>query len=109
MSVDEPPAATVVGFACSITSGAWEVTVTVADCEAEPPGPVQTIPNSVLLVSVLLVQLPLTGTGPCQPPFPEHCVASAVVQVSVVVPEPVMVVGDAARLITGACALVTTT
>jgi len=39
--VEEPPDLTVLGLACSVTSGAEAVTVTVVDCDAEPPGPVQ--------------------------------------------------------------------
>ena len=41
VNVDVPPLAMVLGFAVSVTVGAGAVTVTVADCAALPPGPVQ--------------------------------------------------------------------
>jgi hypothetical protein len=41
LRLDMPPAATVVGEACSVTAAAAEVTTTSADCELDPPGPVQ--------------------------------------------------------------------
>ncbi len=40
VNVDEAPLPTVVGLALSVTVGAAEVTVTVADCDALPPLPV---------------------------------------------------------------------
>jgi hypothetical protein len=69
VSVDEPPELTVLGLVCKVTCGAWEVTVTVADCDADPPGPAQVSSNSVLFVSGPLVQVPLTGSNPFQPPL----------------------------------------
>jgi hypothetical protein len=51
VSVAEPPAATVLGLTCSVTSGAAFATVTVAACDAAPPGPLQVNSNSVPLVS----------------------------------------------------------
>jgi hypothetical protein len=41
VSVEAPPGLTVLGLAPSVTSGAKPGTVTVADCVAEPPLPVQ--------------------------------------------------------------------
>jgi hypothetical protein len=41
LKVDMPPGATVVGEAVSVTVGEGEVTPTSADCEADPPAPVQ--------------------------------------------------------------------
>jgi hypothetical protein len=41
VSVDVLPLATVEGFADMVTTGCAAVTVTVVDCEALPPGPVQ--------------------------------------------------------------------
>jgi len=40
-SVEAPPLVTVLGLALKLTVGAGEVTVTVADCAALPPAPVQ--------------------------------------------------------------------
>ena len=39
--VELPPLAMVLGLALKLTVGAGEVTVTVADCAALPPAPVQ--------------------------------------------------------------------
>jgi hypothetical protein len=41
LRVEESPDLTVLGVARSVTSVAEAVTVTVVDCEADPPGPVQ--------------------------------------------------------------------
>ena len=41
VSVEVLPLATVEGFADIVTTGSAAVTVTVADCAALPPGPVQ--------------------------------------------------------------------
>ncbi len=40
-SIEVPPLVVVLGLALKVTVGAGEVTVTVADCAALPPGPVQ--------------------------------------------------------------------
>ncbi len=44
LSVELLPLATVLGLADKVTVGAGEVTETVADCDALPPGPVQVSP-----------------------------------------------------------------
>ena len=90
------------GLARSVTSGAAEVTVTVADCEAEPPGPVQVISNSVLLESCPVDHVPLTATAPCQPPLARHWVALAAFHCRFEMPEVLTVVGEAVRVIEGA-------
>ena len=41
LNIDVAPLATVLGLALNVTVGAAEVTVTVADCDALPPAPVQ--------------------------------------------------------------------
>jgi hypothetical protein len=41
VSVAEPPGATVVGSAVRVTVGTGVATTTSADCDADPPGPVQ--------------------------------------------------------------------
>ena len=41
LNVALPPAATAAGLTLSVTVGALADTVTVADCDAEPPAPVQ--------------------------------------------------------------------
>jgi hypothetical protein len=40
-SIELPPLAMVLGLALTLTVGAGELTVTVADCAALPPAPVQ--------------------------------------------------------------------
>jgi hypothetical protein len=70
VSVAEPPELTVLGLACSVISGAAAVTVTVTPCDAAPPGPVQFSSNSVVFVSVPVIQVPLIAIGPCQPLLP---------------------------------------
>jgi hypothetical protein len=97
----------VLGLARSVTSGPAEVTVTVADCDAEPPGPVQVTSNSVLLERCPLDHVPLTATAPCQPPLATHWVALAAFHSRVEVPAALTVVGEALRLIEGAAGRVT--
>jgi hypothetical protein len=100
--LDEAPELTVGGMACSTTCGGEEVTVTVVDWVADPPGPVQVNTYSVLLDSLPVTQVPLVAIDPCQPPLPTQSVAPVVCQVSVEVASPLMVVGEADRLMTGA-------
>jgi hypothetical protein len=105
VSVAEPPAATVLGLTCSVTAGAAAVTVTMADCEAVPPGPLQVNSNSVRSESFPVVQVPWVATGPFQPPPAVHAVAPDAFQDSVDWPMLLTVVGDADRVTTGACAV----
>ncbi len=51
----------------SCTTGGWLETVTVADCVADPPGPVQVSSYSVVLVSAPVDHVPLSGTAPLHP------------------------------------------
>ena len=103
-SVDFPPDATVVGLALSFTVGAALDTLTVADCVAEPPGPVQLSSNSEVLVIAPVDAVPLTEGVPCQPPDAVQLVAFAVFQVSVELPPGTTVVGFALSVIIGATA-----
>jgi hypothetical protein len=41
LKLEVPPVPTVAGEAVNVTSGVGAVTTTSADCEEEPPGPVQ--------------------------------------------------------------------
>jgi hypothetical protein len=52
VSVEVAPSLTVLGEAVNMTIGALLETVTVADCVAGPPGPVQVSSYSVVLVRV---------------------------------------------------------
>jgi hypothetical protein len=95
VSVDEAPDFTLLGVAVSVTTGALLETVTVADCVAEPPGPVQVSSYSVVLVSVPVDVVPLVATLPCQPPEAMQEVASADFQVRVELSPLATVVGAA--------------
>ena len=102
VSVEALPAFTVVGAALSVTVGALLETVTVADCVADPPAPVQVNSYSVVLVRAPVDQVPLVGTLPCQPPEAVQAFASEDFQVSVELPPLLTVVGAAANVIDGA-------
>lgn len=85
VSVEDPPLATLAGFAVSVTDGGGggAETVTVADCEALPPGPVQSSVNVVVAVRLPVEVDPLVGSAPLQPPEAVQPVASVELQVSV--------------------------
>jgi hypothetical protein len=106
--VDAVPTSTVLGLALRVTTGANAETVTVADCVAEPPDPVQVSPNSVVLESAPVDQVPLVATVPCQPPEAVQAVASAEFQLKVDVPPLEIVVGDADSVTVGASEVTTT-
>jgi hypothetical protein len=114
VTVEALPELTVLGLACSVTSGAEAVTVTVTDWVAEPPGPVQVNSYSVVLVRLPVDQVLLVGTNPCQPPLAVHSVASVAVHVKMELAKLLIVVGEAANVIEGAgsattaCAVCTT-
>jgi hypothetical protein len=95
LSVEAAPSFTVLGAALIVTTGALLETVTVADCVAEPPAPVQVNSYSLVLVKAPVDQVPLVGTLPCQPPEAVQAVASADFQVSVDLPPLPTVVGTA--------------
>ena len=97
VSVEVAPAFTVLGAALNVTIGALLETVTVADCVADPPGPVQVSSYSVLLVSVPVDVVPLVGMLPCQPPEAVQAVAPADFQVSVELSPLATVVGAALK------------
>jgi hypothetical protein len=74
--VVEPPFATVVGAAVSVTVGAvGEVTVTFTDCVAEPVVPVQVSANEELAVCGPVDAVPAIGFAPLQLPEAAHAVA----------------------------------
>lgn len=81
LKVDVPPLAVVVGDADSVTAGEGEVATTSADCEADPPGPVQVSVKLVVAVRGSVVAVPLVGWVPLHPPdaaqvwasFALHC------------------------------------
>ena len=104
-SVVEPPLVTVVGVAVSVIDGAAAgVTVTATDCVADPPAPVQISVKVELAVSPLRGSEPLTALDPLQPPLAVQLVAFDELQVSVVDPPLVTVVGAAVSVTDGAFA-----
>ncbi len=101
-SVAPPPLVTVLGLALKLTVGGGEVTVTVADCAALPPAPVQLRVYVVLALSAPVDCEPLVGSLPDQPPEALQEVAWVVDQASVEPLPLATVLGLAARLIVGA-------
>jgi hypothetical protein len=80
-SVDAAPEITALGFATSVTVGGALGTVTITDCEEEPPVPLQLSSYSVVFVSAPVLQVPLTATAPLHPPLAVHSFALAAFQV----------------------------
>jgi hypothetical protein len=95
--VDLPPDATVVGLAVNFTVGAALATVTVADCLADPPLPVQVNSYSDVLEIAPVEAVPFVGREPCQPPDAVQLVAFVLLQVRVELPPEATVVGLAVR------------
>jgi hypothetical protein len=96
------PLAMVLGPALKVTVGAAEVTVTVADCAALPPAPVQA---SVYVAFALRAPVecdPLVASLPVHPPEAVQEVAFVVDQLNVELPPLTMELGLAARLTVGA-------
>ena len=92
VSEEVAPDFTLLGVAVIVTIGATRDTVTVADCLADPPAPVQVSSYSVVFVRAPVDQVPLVATLPCQPPEAVQAVASADVQVRVeLLPLPTVV------------------
>jgi hypothetical protein len=102
VSVAAAPAATVLGEALKVTDGGNAETVTVADCAADPPSPVQARSYSVVLLSAPVDQVPLVATGPLQPPEAMHAVAFSELHVKVAMSPLATVAGDAVKVTVGA-------
>ena len=101
-SVELPPFATVLGLALRLTVGAGDVTVTVEDCAALPPVPVQVSVYVALAVSAPVDEEPLMALLPDQAPDAVQAVALVLDQVKVEVFPLSMELGLAARLTVGA-------
>jgi hypothetical protein len=108
VSVEAAPELTVLGFALSVTTGGNPDTVTVADCVAEPPGPVQVSPYSVVLASAPVDHVPLVATVPFQPPEAVQVVAFSEFQLKVDMPPMPIVVGDVDKVTVGEGEVTTT-
>jgi hypothetical protein len=102
VNVELPPLATLVGLALKETLGEGAETVTVADCAAEPPGPVQVRVNFVVADRAGVVLEPLSASPPLQPPEASQEVVWVEVQVRVDVAPLLTVVGFADRVTAGA-------
>lgn len=100
--VDVPPWATLDGLAVSETLGGAAETVTVADCDAEPPAPVQVRVNFVVAVSAGVVCEPAVASEPLQPPEAVQAVALVDDQVNADVAPLFTVLGFAVNVTAGA-------
>jgi hypothetical protein len=106
--MDEPPGCKELGLAWRVTTGACELTVTVADCVAKPPEPLQVNSYSVVFDRLPVDHFPCVPTCPCHPPEAIHCSALLAFQISVDAPWPLTVAGDAAKVTNGAGCVTTT-
>lgn len=68
VNVELSPFATPAGLALSEMLGKAAETETIADCDAEPPAPVQVSVNCVVAVSAAVALEPLVASLPDQPP-----------------------------------------
>jgi hypothetical protein len=109
VSVEAPPLETLVGLALNDTVGpAGAETVTVADCDAEPPAPVHVSVNFVVAVRAGVDAVPAVASEPLQPPEAVQAVALVDDQVNAAVAPLLTVAGFAVRVTAGA-AVVTDT
>ena len=109
VSVEEEPDFTLLGVAMRLTLGALPATVTVAVCVACPPGPVQVISYSVVLVRVPVDCIPPVETLPCHPPEAVQAVAPTEFQARFAASPLLIVVGPAFNVTEGAQATFTAT
>jgi hypothetical protein len=96
-----PPLATLLEPTLRDTLGGADDTVTVADCDAEPPGPVQVSVYFVVALTAAVVCEPLVDSVPLHPPDARHEVALVEDQVSVDVAPLLTVLGLAERVKAG--------
>ena len=101
--VDALPLATLEGLALNDTVGAGGAeTVTVVDCAAEPPAPVQVRVNFVVAVSAGVDCEPAVASEPLQPPEAVQAVALVDDQVNAEAAPLLTVAGFAVRVTAGA-------
>ena len=107
LSVVPPPLATVDGVALTITEGSGGATggttVTLTDCVAVPPAPVQVSANDEFAVSGPVEALPEVALLPLQLPEAEQAAALVDDQVNVEAPPDSTVEGTAASDTDGPC------
>jgi hypothetical protein len=102
VNMELPPLVTVLGLALMVTVGAGEVTVTVADCAALPPVPVQVSVYVAFAVSAPVESEPLVPLAPDQAPAAVQEVALVVDQFKVEPLPLTMELGVAEMLTVGA-------
>ena len=103
VKVDALPLATLEGLALNDTVGAEGAeTVTVADCDAEPPGPVQVSVYLVVAVRVAVDVVPAVASEPFQPPEAVQAVVLVDDHVNTAVAPLLTVAGFAVRVTAGA-------
>ncbi len=100
--VEVPPWATLLGMAAIETLGGVAETVTVADCDAEPPAAVQVRVNFGVAVRLGVDCEPAVGSEPLQPPEAVQAVALVDDQVNADAAPLFTVVGFAVRVTAGA-------
>jgi hypothetical protein len=109
LKVDALPLETLEGLALNDTVGAGGAdTVTVTDCEADPPAPVQVRVNFVVAVRAGVDWEPAVASAPLQPPEAVQAVALVDDHVNAEVAPLLMVVGFAVRVTAGAGAVTDT-
>src|ERR1700743_3467849 len=103
VTVEAPPLLTLVGVALNDTVGAGGAeTVTVADCDAEPPAPVHVNVYFVVVVSAGVGCEPVVASEPFQPPEAVQVVALVDDQVNKDVAPLLIVAGFALSVTDGA-------
>jgi hypothetical protein len=108
LNVELPPLATFVGLALNETLGAADEVVTIADCAAVPPAPVQVRVYLVAAVRGAVALDPFGGWEPLQPPEAVQAVALVADQLNIDVVPLLTVLGLADKVTAGA-AMVTDT
>jgi hypothetical protein len=109
LKVEALPLLTLVGLAFNDTVGAGGAeTVTVADCDAEPPAPVQVRINFVVAVSAEVACEPVVACEPLQPPEAVQELALVDDQLNDEVAPLLTVLGFAVRVTVGVAAVTDT-
>ncbi len=102
-NTDPSPLATVLGVALKLTVAAgFELTVTVADCAAVPPAPLQVKVKVAVALRTPVDCEPLTALPPDQAPEAVQEVALVADQFNVALPPLVTALGPTLRLTLGA-------
>ena len=101
--VDAPPFDTLTGFALSDTvgAGAPATTLTVTDCDALPPVPLQVSVKVLVVLSALIPSAPAGARAPDHAPDAVQLVALVDDQASVVAPPELIALGVAEILTVG--------